>query len=184
MTLADAPTLTTSRLVLRPPAAQDLPGFYAFGNDETAVRHLGGVKSRHEIWRAVCGLAGAWVMDGFGMFSVLKRDTGEWIGRVGPWCPEGWPVREVGYGLLTEQTGRGYATEAASACIDYAFDVLGWESVHHVIAPDNAGSLAVAARLGARYTGEVTLPPPYQNVAVDAYGQTKAEWRARKKAAS
>ena len=45
---------------------------------------------------------------------------------MGPWSPEGWPGTEVGWSFLREAGGKGYATEAATAAIDWAFDALGW----------------------------------------------------------
>lgn len=39
--------------------------------------------------------AGAWTIRGFSMFSVIEKDSGQWIGRLGPWQPEGWPGTEV-----------------------------------------------------------------------------------------
>ena len=173
------PILHTARLTLRPPTADDLDGFYAFGSEPDTMEHLGGVKSRHEIYRAVCGLAGAWQIRGYGFFSVLERATGTWIGRVGPHYPEGWPAREIGWGLLSGYTGRGYAREAAAACIDYAFDVLGWTHVHHVIAPQNMASARLARALGSRGLHPVTLPPPLTELRVDLWGQSREAWRAR-----
>lgn len=171
--------MTTERLVLRPPSAADLGGFLAFATEVETMRHLGGVQGRHAAWRAACAMAGAWEMRGFGMFSVLLRGTGEWIGRIGPWQPEGWPVREIGWGIRRAYTGKGYAREAAVASISFAFDTLGWERVDHVIAPDNVASIALAERIGSRRVGPVSLPAPLERYEAYAYGQTRGEWRAR-----
>ncbi len=78
-------------------------------------------------------MVGAWSVRGFAMFSVIERDTGRWVGRIGPWQPEGWPGREVGWGVARAFAGRGYAHEAAVAAMDYAVDVLGWDHVIHTI---------------------------------------------------
>lgn len=60
------------------------------------MRFLGGVQPRSVAWRSLAAAAGNWSLQGFGFFSVILRDTGQWIGRVGPIRPEGWPVPEVG----------------------------------------------------------------------------------------
>jgi RimJ/RimL family protein N-acetyltransferase len=99
---------------------------------------------------------------------------------LGPWRPEGWPGTEVGWGLVRDAWGKGYATEGAAAAIDWAFDTLGWTEVIHTIEPANAPSIAVALRLGSQRVGEGRLPPP-MNVDVDLYGQTRQQWRARRK---
>ena len=83
----------------------------------------GGVKPRAEAWRGMATLAGSFVIRGYAMFSVIERTTGEWLGRVGPWFPEAWPGTEVGWGLKRSAWGRGYAFEAADACIDFALTV-------------------------------------------------------------
>ena len=84
---------------------------------------------------------------------------------------------EVGWGIVRECWGRGYATEGAAATIDWAFDNLGWTEVIHTIAPDNLASQAVARRLGSRNRGPGKLPPPFENQPVDVWGQTHEEWR-------
>src|SRR5262245_6443819 len=96
------PTLETERLVLRPPQAEDFSAWVAFSADEETMRHLGGVKSPAEVWRTLCTVAGAWSVTGFSMFSVIEKATGRWIGRVGPWLPEGWPGTEVGWALARD----------------------------------------------------------------------------------
>jgi len=58
---------------------------------------------------------------------VIDKASGEWLGRIGPWFPEDWPGTEVGWGLKRSAWGRGYAVEAATAAMDFAFDRLGWD---------------------------------------------------------
>ncbi len=174
--------LFTDRLVLRLPQASDLDGWAAFAADEATMRFLGGTKSRAEAWRELAAMRGAWSIRGFAMFSVVERATGRWIGRIGPWQPEGWPGTEVGWGVTPEVAGRGYAHEAAVACMDYAVDILGWDHIIHTIDPDNARSIALARRLGSENGGPVTLPPPLDRFRVDAWGQSAAQWRARRAA--
>jgi RimJ/RimL family protein N-acetyltransferase len=52
------------------------------------------------------------------MFGVIEKESGEWIGRIGPWHTLHWPTMEVGWRLRKAYWGRGYAFEAAAACID------------------------------------------------------------------
>lgn len=178
----NGPVLFTDRLILRPHKPEDLDDWARFYADEHTTRFLGGVQPRSVAWRSLCAMAGAWTIRGFSMFAVEERGTGRWVGRIGPWEPEGWPGREVGYGLLPEFAGRGYATEAAAAAIDFVVDVLRWNEVVQTIHPDNRASIAVAERLGARHRGPTTLPAPLQAMRVDLWGQSAAEWRARRRA--
>jgi RimJ/RimL family protein N-acetyltransferase len=180
--MTSGPFLVTERLILRPPSREDLDGFAAFHADAETMRFLGGPVGRGQSWRVLCTMAGAWSINGFSMFSLILRDTGQWIGRAGPWQPEGWPGTEVGWGILREYEGKGFAHEAALASIDYAFGTLGWSDVIHTIDPANSGSVALAQKLGATNRGPTRLPDPYQDVPVDAWGQSAEQWAARKMA--
>ncbi len=172
--------LETARLILRPPRLNDFDdGWAAFMADEVATRFLGGPQLRPVAWRNFMCMCGAWHMTGIGMFSVIERATGQWVGRLGPWYPEGWPEREVGWGIAREHWGKGYAVEGAAAAMDYAFNELGWERVIHCIDPANTASAAVARKLGSKLLGRVKLPVPFDDATIDAWGQTREEWRAR-----
>lgn len=181
MTLPAAigPTLETERLILRPPAACDFEAWVAFMADEPAARHIGGVQSREVVWRSLCSVTGAWIIAGFSMFSVIEKATGDWVGRLGPWRPEGWPGTEVGWGIVRDRWGRGYATEGAIAATDWAFDTLGWTEVIHTIDPLNTGSAAVARRLGSTILRQAQMPPPFADLTVDVWGQSRGQWAAR-----
>lgn len=177
----NGPVIETEHLLLRMPEPGDFEAFAAFQEDAETTRFLGGVQPRPVAWRTFCGWIGAWHVRGFAMFSVVERATGQWVGRVGPNFPEGWPGREVGWGVDAAFAGRGYAFEAAFASLDYVFDVLGWDDVIHCIAPDNARSITLARRLGSALIGPTTLPPPVEpGTRIDNWGQTAAEWRARR----
>jgi RimJ/RimL family protein N-acetyltransferase len=172
--------LTTERLILRPLGGEDLEPWVAFHADPVTMRFLGGPRSRSEAWRGLCTMAGAWAINGFSMFSVIERGSGRWVGRVGPWQPADWPGTEVGWGVRSEFAGKGYAHEAAVAAMDYAVEVLGWSDVIHTIDPENVRSTALAERLGSLNRGPTALPRPLHEYRVDAWGQTAAEWRARR----
>jgi len=102
------PSLQTERLILRPPVAEDFAGFCAFHGDGLATKFIGGVQSPPVVWRTMRTIAGGWALDGFHFFSVIEKQTGTWVGRVGPLNPHGWPRPEVGWGLLPSYWGRGY----------------------------------------------------------------------------
>ena len=174
------PTLETERLILRPPVQADFDRWAEFLADPEATRHIGGVQARSAAWRSMAGMTGAWPLLGFSMFSVIEKSTGRWIGRLGSWMPEGWPGTEVGWGLHPDAQGRGYAVEGATASIDWAFDTLGWTEVIHTIAPGNTASVRVAKRLGSRNLRSTRLPPPFEALEVDVWGQSREDWRARR----
>ena len=173
------PVLFTERLILRLPEPHDFDGYAAFAADQETMAHLGGAMPRSLAWRDFTMRAGAWTTRGFSMFSVIERDTGRWVGRVGPWEPEGWPAAEVGWGIAPGHAGKGYAHEAAIAAIDYAVDVLKWEDITHMIAPDNVRSIRLAERLGSTNRGPTQLPAPLDTYRCDMWGQSAAQWRRR-----
>ncbi|UYK75186.1 GNAT family N-acetyltransferase [Xanthomonas sacchari] len=170
----------TERLVLRPPTAEDFAAFCAFSADAETMHHLGGVQAPSVVWRSLTSLVGSWQLQGLAMFSVIEKRSGQWIGRVGPWQPHGWPGPEVGWGIARAFWGQGYAPEAATASIDWAFAQLGWTEVIHTIVPDNANSKAVAGKLGSRYQRQDRLPEPLQAFEVEVWGQSRAQWQARR----
>jgi RimJ/RimL family protein N-acetyltransferase len=174
--------LETARLLLRPTAAEDFEPWAALMADEETARFVGGVQGRHAAWRGFMAMAGAWHLQGFAMFSVIEKASGRWIGRVGPWFPELWPGTEIGWTLARDTWGRGYATEAATIATDWAFDHLGWTEVIHSIDPANVASQQVAMRLGSTRRGPGRLPPPYDHAPIDLWGQTRAQWQARRAA--
>ena len=174
------PSLETERLILRPPRQDDLDGWEELLGDEEAARFIGGVRARPEAWRAMMTMAGSWALLGFAMFSVIEKASGRWIGRIGPWQPEGWPGTEVGWGIRREYWGRGYAVEGSIASIDWAFEKLGWTEVIHTIAPENLNSQALARRLGSTRLGSTYLPAPFAHMAVDVWGQSRAQWQAQR----
>ena len=171
--------LETARLLLRPPCAEDFAAFAAFCADPLPMQHLGGVQAPSVAWRSLATLTGSWHLLGYSMFSVIEKDSGRWVGRVGPWQPHGWPGPEVGWSIVADRWGRGYAAEAARAAIDWAFDTLGWEQVIHTIAPDNHNSQAVARKLGSQVLHATRLPPPHE-VDVEVWGQSRQAWLARR----
>jgi RimJ/RimL family protein N-acetyltransferase len=179
--MAIGPTLETERLILRPPQLSDFDGFATMMADEETCRFIGGHMPRAVAWRKFLQMPGAWAVQGFAMFSLIDKASGEYVGQAGPWCPEGWPGTEVGWSLRREFAGKGYAHEAAIAAIDWAFANLGWTEVIHSIQPENVASIRLAQRLGSGYRGPGRLPEPYESVQIGLWGQTREEWQARRR---
>ena len=172
------PRLETERLILRPTRAEDFDAWAEFAAHPVTMRFLGGPQPRAAAWRAFVSMAGSWALYGFGMFSVIEKATGRWLGRLGPWRPEGWPGNEIGWGLVHDVAGQGFAYEGAVAAIDWAFDTLDWDEMIHCIDDGNERSIALATRLGSTWQRRTVLPPPLA-VELSVYGQSRAAWRAQ-----
>ncbi|MFD0978866.1 GNAT family N-acetyltransferase [Tropicimonas aquimaris] len=144
------PTLETERLVLRLPRVADYPDFEAFMHSDRS-RFVGGPQTdRWQSWRAFAHLTSMWLLRGYGIFAMERRDTGAVIGSVGPWEPITWPERELSWSIWSAaDEGRGYVTEAMRAVHAWVFDGLGWDTCVSYVDPENHRSAAVAQRLGA-----------------------------------
>lgn len=170
--------LETERLILRPTAAEDYEPWFQMMQDKDVAEFIGS-PSRYTVWRLFSAMAGAWALQGHAQFSVLEKSSGQWVGRCGPWQPDGYPGPEVAYTFARSHWGKGYATEAATAVIDWAFDHLGWTKVVHCINPSNTRSQKVAQRLGSRLLQKDVPLPPNDELG-EIWGQSRDEWCARK----
>lgn len=168
--------IETERLILRPiDPDRDFEPWAKAMADESTVRYLGTrPMNRAEAWRNMALVMGHWKIRGYGFFSVELKSDGAWVGRVGPWNPHGWPAPEVGWMTSPDHLRQGYAGEAARASIDYAFDVLGWTEVIHVILQGNTGSMALAEKVGSRLLRKQKGIPAITDEEVLIYGQSRS----------
>jgi len=171
----------TERLTLRRWIAEDFEPFAELHADPAVAQFVtagGKPLGRFQAWQSFCGLLGHWQMRGFGMFAVIETATDEFVGRVGPWNPEGWPSPEIGWAIRSKFWGRGYASEAARRSVEYAFTTLDWSQVSSFIDPTNARSIKVAERLGEHLSGSVILPDIPTRTIMN-YVLNKSEWESR-----
>lgn len=176
--------IETARLIMRPPEDTDLDGWAGIFADPRSAGFIGGVQSRAFAWRHMAAEAGSWRMRGFGVYSVIDKATGQWVGRSGPHWPEGYPALELGWALLPEHWHRGLALEAAEAAVAATFQGLGCGAIIHLIDPENHSSARLAAKLGAVPAESAPMPPPYEDFTVDIWRLTREVWTARVQAAS
>jgi RimJ/RimL family protein N-acetyltransferase len=174
----DLPVLDTPRLTMRPPVDADHAPLCAFYGTDHA-RFVGGPLTPELAWRALAQEVGHWHLRGFGRWSLIEKATGDWIGISGLWHPVGFPEPELGWDLLPEATGRGFATEAALAARAHAYETLGWSTLISLVADGNDASARVARRLGAerdgRFTHERHGPMDvWRHPAADADGNAEA----------
>ncbi len=150
ISLAGVPQLTTDRLVLRAPEAGDWPAFNAMLASERGQFIRTGGYDLSNTWRGFCHLIGHWVARGFGMFVFHAKGDAAPLGMTGPWFPETWPEREIGWSVWNEAAeGKGLAYEAALAARGFAYRTLGWTTAVSYVAEGNDRSQALARRLGA-----------------------------------
>jgi RimJ/RimL family protein N-acetyltransferase len=131
--------------------------------------------TRIEAWRHMAAMVGHWHLRGFGMWGVEETANGKLVGRVGFVEPDGWPGFELGWTIGREFWGKGYASEAARAALDYAFNEMGRDHVISLIDPENVRSIAVAERLGYSIEGEFE----FDGHRLLIYGIDKEKWDAQ-----
>jgi RimJ/RimL family protein N-acetyltransferase len=150
-------TIETDRLLLRHWRENDFAQYAKYYSDETNAKYVGGQKNADEAWRNLAMQIGHWHMKGFGYWAVDEKTTGDFVGCVGLWQSSGWPELELGYWLLNEFQGKGYAFEAALKCKEHAKLVLGAKSLVSYIDPNNLASTKVAEKLGGQYETTIAL---------------------------
>jgi RimJ/RimL family protein N-acetyltransferase len=145
------PELRTERLLMRGFRDDDFPAFAAFCGDEATARFVGGTCGAEDAWRRMAAFAGHWALRGYGVWALETCEDHDFVGYCGLWYPQGWPEREVAWGLVKAAHGNGYVTEAARRARLHAYETLGWRTVVSCIALENAASIRVAERLGATF---------------------------------
>jgi RimJ/RimL family protein N-acetyltransferase len=150
----DFERLVTDRLVLRRSRPEDAVAISGYRSDPEVHRQQGWERTDPERVRAdieemgdrAPGEPGGWVQ-----FSVEERDGGRLVGDVGISPADGEPgVVKVGYTISPTVQGRGYATEAVGALVDYALETLGADVVRAYASADNLPSIRVAEKVGMR----------------------------------
>lgn len=166
--------LETERLTLRMLRESDFGAYARMCGDPEVMRYIGDGQplARPMAWRNLAQMVGHWSLRGYGLWAVEERSSGELVGRVGFWNPDGWPGFELGWLLRRSSWGLGYATEAARAALRFAFTRTNEPHVISLIHPDNAASIRVAQRLGERPAGSVEV----MGATVLVYRITRAEW--------
>jgi RimJ/RimL family protein N-acetyltransferase len=143
--------LETARLLMRPPEGRDLDAFVEIHEDPEVLQYLSSIgpsEGRIAGWRMIAMLIGHWTLRGYGHWTVIEKSTGEVVGRVGLWFPEGWPGIELGWIISRSRWDRGYATEAARAAMRFGFEAAGLDHLISMIAADNVRSVRVAEKIG------------------------------------
>jgi RimJ/RimL family protein N-acetyltransferase len=152
---ADAPVLGTAQLTLRGWTEADLAPFAAMNADLRVTEFLPRPLSREQSDALVASIQQSFRTHGFGWWAVEVTGSGGFAGFVGLNVPSFaapfTPCVEVGWRLAPGYWGQGYATEAAAAVVDFAFETLGLSEIVSFTVPANRRSRAVMERLGMQH---------------------------------
>lgn len=143
--------LSTERLSLREFTPLDAPFLLRLVNEPGWIRNINdpGVRTAEEALTWAEGrLFKAYRELGHGFWAVQRRDDGVLVGMCGLFKRAALPEPDLGYALLAEHEGRGYALEAARGCVAHAREVLHWKTLMAITAVDNPPSIALLGKLG------------------------------------
>jgi RimJ/RimL family protein N-acetyltransferase len=174
------PTLVTERLVLRPFVAADLDELAPIHAEETFWWYpMRAGMTTEETSQFLERVQARYESDGFGIEALVDRASGSMIGWAGlavpHFLPQILPAVEVGWRLSRAQWGKGLATEAGAAAVDFGFTSGGLTRIISIYEPENVASGRVMERLGfSRYL--TTTGPRGEEVAVTEL--TRDQWEA------
>ncbi|MBE5787075.1 MAG: GNAT family N-acetyltransferase [Clostridiales bacterium] len=165
----------TKRLILRRITQEDYESWRQILSDPETMRYYPAPFDQAGVQRWI-----DWTMDhyaryGFGLWAVILKKTGEFIGDCGITMQNihGQMLPEIGYHIHKNHWRKGYASEAARACRDYAFDTLHFSAVYSYMTSENVPSYGVAMKIGMQLVEE------YRDEAhglTRVYRITREEW--------
>jgi RimJ/RimL family protein N-acetyltransferase len=150
--------LETKRLILREMTMNDLSATRAIVCDEQTMYAWNGAWSESDNLEALQKQMRGYQEDGFGRWAVALKETNVVVGICGlQWCDtDKDEVLEIGYLFNRAYWHKGYASESAIACKEYAFGVLKYDEVFSLIRDNNFASMNVAIRSGMLVRGRYT----------------------------
>ncbi len=168
--------LETARLRIRPLREADFEALYRIFCDAEMMRWVGQgtafsrIEARERLLKHIERMA----TTGYGLLAVELKETGEVIGDSGLFPVEGDPPEvEVAYHFVREHHGRGYATEAARAVLEYGFGAMGLERIVAFCYPENIASKRVMLKIGMRELGRAM----YKGIEVEkCEGRGNGQW--------
>jgi RimJ/RimL family protein N-acetyltransferase len=144
--------MQTERLILREWKDSDLPVFAELNADPQVMEYFPKRLSREESDARAASICEHFERHGFGLWAIEVRDEASFIGFTGLNVPQFTtdftPCVEVGWRLHRDYWGRGFATEAAQAAIQFGFEQLGLNEILSYTVPANLRSRRVMERLG------------------------------------
>lgn len=146
----------TDRLKLRELTLNDAKILEQIFSDPIAMEYYPSSKGTEATKNWIKKSQKSYEKNGFGLWAVVRKDNEQVIGDCGITMQmiDGKEEPEIGYHILRNQWGQGYATEAAEACKNYAFSTLGIEEVFSYTRAKNTASRRVAEKIGMKIIKE------------------------------
>jgi ribosomal-protein-alanine N-acetyltransferase len=168
--------LETARLRLRPIVMTDEGDLFRIFSDPEVNRWTGGPRPREASVTAVQVAVEHWERKGYGIWVLTDRQTGRFVGRCGLRWLDDIGETELLYTLPRELWGRGLATEASFAALDFGFGPAGLRRILALALPDNGPSRRVMEKVGMRLEKTV----PFRDSPAVWYAIGKEDYLARR----
>ena len=144
--------IETERLILRESVVSDAPNLFEMNSDPEVLKYTGdvaftSVEETEELIRNYVD----YKKYGYGRWTTIVKATNEVIGFCGLKYLEDIHETDLGYRWKRNHWGKGYATEAGVACLQYGFEKLGLAQIVAQVLKDNKASVRVLEKLGMRY---------------------------------
>ena len=167
--------IETERLVLREMTESDFDALYRVLADSDIMQHYPYTFDETRVRGWINKNIERYQTFGFGLWAVILKENGEFIGDCGITMQNihGQMLPEIGYHIHKAYHRRGYASEAARKCMEYAFDTLRFPAVYSYMKYTNAASYGVALKNGMRFIEEYDDPA---NERTRVYAITRDEW--------
>ena len=172
--------METERLLLREYTPEDFDTLYEILSDPETMRHYPAPFDAERTKRWIDWNLENYEKYGFGLWAVVLKETGEFIGDCGITIQniDGEMLPEIGYHIHKKYWRRGYAKEAAQAVRDWAFQNTEYDTVYSYMKYTNIGSYSTAAAIGMR---EIKEYPDPEDTVLYVYAIMRSEWEAMEK---
>ena len=167
--------LETTRLLLREMTPNDFAALYAVLGDSDITEHYPYTFDEARVKNWIVRNMERYQKDGFGLWAVILKETGEMIGDCGITLQNihGQMLPEVGYHIRKDHQRRGFASEAAAACIRWAFENHDFPAVYSYMKYTNIPSQKTAMKNGMQFIEEYEDP---DNTFTRVYRITREKW--------
>lgn len=152
----DIPTITTENLRLRPFTPEDTTAMHHILNGRDVLKYFPGTPSPsvEQVQRMIGRLLAHWQDKSYGLWAVEHHATGTLLGRCGLQLISETDEVEIDFILDRDYWGRGFATEAGQASLQFGFKELNLASIVGIVHPENLASQRVLTKLGLQFVAE------------------------------
>ena len=172
--------METNRLILREMTENDFEALHAIFSDPETMQYYPAPFDEEKTRSWIMRNQNRYAECGFGLWAVVLKETGRVIGDCGVTMQNihGQILPEIGYHIHKDHQRRGYASEAARACMDFVFEQTPYEAVYSYMKYLNAASYGVAMKNGMRFIEEYDDPI---NTRTRVYAISREEWMMARK---